>query len=126
MIESQPRPREDWTDDEYVRFWLEREQSRGDVRNKQFDVVRAFVPKGNDETFRYLDVGCGDGRLDEVLLKRFTGATAVLLDGSAVMLDSARERLQAYANRVETVQVDLSAPEWTQSVSGPIQLAVST
>src|SRR5438093_11496794 len=115
MMETQPRPREDWTDDEYVRFWLSREQSRGDVRSRQFHVLRAFVPKKNDEAFRYLDIGCGDGRLDEVLLQRFTKATAVLLDGSAVMLESARERLKPFANRIETVEVDLSTPEWNKA-----------
>jgi tRNA (cmo5U34)-methyltransferase len=126
MMETQPRPREDWTDDEYVRFWIAREQSRGDVRNRQFQVLRAFVPKKSDEAFRYLDIGCGDGRLDEVLLARFTRATAVLLDGSAVMLDTAKERLSRFADRIETVQVDLSTPEWTKAVPGPINLAVST
>jgi len=126
MMETQPRPREDWTDDEYVRFWLNREHSRGDVRNRQFHVIRAFVPKKSDEAFRYLDIGCGDGRLDEVLLQRFTKATAVLLDGSAVMLESARERLKAYGDRIETVQADLSTREWTEAVPGPIHLAVST
>jgi tRNA (cmo5U34)-methyltransferase len=126
MVETQPRRREDWTDEEYVRDWLVRERDRGPVRNRQFGMVRAFVPRDEAEEFRYLDIGCGDGRLDEQMLARYSRATAVLLDGSPVMLESAKERLSAYPGRVETVHADLSAPGWERAVPRPVHVAVST
>lgn len=57
-----------------------------------------------DETV--LDAGCGSGRVTEMLLERLPRGRVLAVDGSASMLEAARERL-AGDDRVEFVQADL-------------------
>src|SRR5207249_1490817 len=95
-------------------------------RLRDFRIVRSLVPRRPDEAFRYMDIGCGDGRLEEVLLAAFGNARATLVDGSETMLSSARERLQSFGDRVEYVQADLLSPDWVKSLSGEVDVAVST
>jgi SAM-dependent methyltransferase len=119
-------PHEDWNNEEYVDYWLDREARRGDQRRRQFVVVRAFIPKLPEQEFRYLNLGAGPGNLDEVLLAHFPGAQATLVDGSLAMLGAARNRLEQYDDRVEYVQGNLANPEWAGAVSGPFDVVVST
>ncbi|MBW7929194.1 MAG: class I SAM-dependent methyltransferase, partial [Fimbriimonadaceae bacterium] len=105
---------------------MEREKERADSRRRQFATVRAVIPKRPADEFRYLNLGAGPGGLDELLLERFLGANATLVDGSLVMLDAASERLARFGGRVEYVQADLSRPEWTGAVGEGFDFAVST
>jgi trans-aconitate 2-methyltransferase len=57
-----------------------------------------------------LDAGCGSGRVTEQLLERLPGAHVIALDGSQRMLDAARRRLEAHADRVTFVLADLGRP----------------
>jgi trans-aconitate methyltransferase len=56
---------------------------------------------------RLLDLGCGDGRLTELLLAAYPGSAAVCVDFSDTMLAAAAERLDGVA---EVVRHDLTAP----------------
>lgn len=120
------RPHEDWFSEDYIAYWLERQEERAEERRRQFVMVRAVIPKNADQEFRYLNLGAGPGHLDEVLLEQFPGAQATLVDGSLAMLAEARKRLDRFEDRVEFVQGNLATPDWTGAVSGPFDLAVST
>ena len=67
------------------------------------------LPLGGSE--RVLDAGCGSGRVTEQLLERLPTGHVVALDGSAAMIEAARERLAAVAgDRVTFVIADLLDP----------------
>ena len=66
------------------------------------------LPLDGDE--RVLDAGCGSGRVTELLAARLPRGRVVALDGSASMIEAARERLASYGDRVEYVVADLGAP----------------
>ena len=68
-----------------------------------------------------LDAGCGTGRVTERLLERLPRGEVVALDGSASMLDRARERLGA--ERVTYVLADLNEP---LPVEPPAEAVLST
>src|SRR5919199_1558451 len=123
-MEAPARPRENWADEAYVAYWLEREASRPRDRLRDFRIVRALLPRQQDEAFRYMNIGCGDGPLDEVLLEAFPSARATLVDGSETMLTSARSRLNRFGDRVEYVRVDLLASDWVNSLNGSFDAAV--
>jgi SAM-dependent methyltransferase len=53
-------------------------------------------------------------------------ARATLVDNSPAMLDSARQRLETFADRVEFVLADLSQPGWLSAVTGPFDVAVAS
>ena len=57
---------------------------------------------------RVLDAGCGTGQVTELLRDRLPRGTVVALDGSAAMVERARERLGT--DRMEFVVADLARP----------------
>jgi trans-aconitate 2-methyltransferase len=66
------------------------------------------LPLRGDE--RVLDAGCGSGRVTEQLAERLADGQVVALDGSAAMVDAARDRLARFGDRVEYVVADLLDP----------------
>ena len=66
------------------------------------------LPLAGDE--RVLDAGCGTGRVTESLLDRLPDGQVIALDGSAAMIEGARERLARFGDRVSYVVADLGRP----------------
>ncbi|MEA2642841.1 MAG: tRNA (cmo5U34)-methyltransferase [Chloroflexota bacterium] len=118
--------REDWFDADFVDDWLRRQEARGDERHHQFSMLRSLFLKEPNERFSYLDIGAGDGALDESILGRYHGAQATLLDGSPVMVERAQQRLKPFGGQVRVVQGDLSTAAWTEAAGGPFDVVVST
>jgi len=121
-----PREPENWFDDSFVADWLVRQEARVSERQRQFAMVRSVILRAPDEPFRYVNIGAGDGWLDEGLLGRFTRAEALLVDGSPAMIARARERLARYKGRFQVVDGDLLGPRWRDAIPGSFDLAVST
>lgn len=95
-----------------------------DVRSlpmvKRGEAVIDRLDLAGDETV--IDAGCGTGRVTELLLRRLPRGHVIALDGSAAMLDVARERLAADP-RVSFVRADLGAP---LPVERPVDAVMST
>jgi trans-aconitate 2-methyltransferase len=72
---------------------------------------------------RVLDAGCGSGRVTELLAARLPDGEVVALDGSAAMIETARERLAPFGDRVEFVVADLGRP---LPLSRPVDAVLST
>jgi tRNA (cmo5U34)-methyltransferase len=117
---------QNWESQEFVDEWLQRQSARAPERRLQFLVMRALIPKSPTEEFTYVNLGAGAGHLDEVLLTHFVKARATLVDGSQAMLDSARERLKLFSDRVDFVVADLSRPDWQSAVPSSLDIAVSS
>lgn len=83
-------------------------------------VLERLVVAGGETV---LDAGCGSGRVTEQLLERLPNGRVIALDGSASMLDAARERLVSAGSRVEFVQADLNMP---LPIEAPVDAVVST
>jgi tRNA (cmo5U34)-methyltransferase len=114
-----------WADETFVADWIERQDAHAAARRPLFAKVRALIPKGVTESFRYADLGAGAGTLDEMILDRFTEAHGVLVDGSEPMLAHARGRLQRFAGRARYVVADLSDPGWVDRAGGPFAVVVA-
>lgn len=78
-----------------------------------------FLP---DRVERFVDLGCGDGRLTALVLAAHPDASAVALDFSPPMLAAARERFEA-DDRVTVVEHDLNADV---RIDGPVDAVVSS
>jgi trans-aconitate 2-methyltransferase len=76
-----------------------------------------------DGTERVLDAGCGSGRVTELLAERLPDGEVVALDGSASMVEAARERLARFSDRIEYVVADLGQP---LPVDGTFDAVLST
>jgi len=81
------------------------------ISNPQFAMavpVLARLPLRGDEIV--LDVGCGTGRVTELLIERLPHGKVIAVDVSSNMLNTAREYLSpAYGQRVTYVQADAAA-----------------
>jgi len=72
---------------------------------------------------RVLDAGCGSGRVTELLAERLPRGIVIALDGSAAMVEAARERLARFGDRVDYVVADLSGPV---PIAGQVDAVLST
>jgi tRNA (cmo5U34)-methyltransferase len=114
-----------WSDESFVADWIDRQEAHAAERRPLFARVRALIPKGLSEAFRYADLGAGAGNLDELILDRFTNAQVVLIDGSEPMLAHARTRLARFGERAQYVTADLSQPGWVAAAHGPFDAVVA-
>lgn len=71
-------------------------------------IVLERLPLAGDETV--LDAGCGSGRVTELLAARLPRGRVIALDGSAAMVEAARERLAPFGDRIRYVVADLGKP----------------
>jgi tRNA (cmo5U34)-methyltransferase len=110
--------REDWSDERWVAEWIERQDARAAQRNRQFAMLRAVLPFAADESFSYINVGSGPGPFDEILLRRYPRARAILVDVSPLMLERAAQLLGTMADRARYVQADLSLRDWAAALDG--------
>jgi trans-aconitate 2-methyltransferase len=104
------------------RDWDARTYDRvADPQTRWGATVLDRLPLAGDE--RVLDAGCGSGRVTELLADRLPNGRIVALDGSASMVDAARERLARFGDRVEYVVADLGQP---LPVDGQVDAVLST
>jgi SAM-dependent methyltransferase len=81
-------------------------------RVEQMAALLTLLPFTPTEAFRVVELGCGEGRLAQVLLTCFPQATLLALDGSAQMRSLAANRLTPFAGRVQVEPFDLPARDW--------------
>ena len=104
------------------RDWDARTYDRvADPQTRWGSAVLDRLPLIGDE--RVLDAGCGSGRVTELLADRLPHGRVVALDGSASMIEAARERLARFGDRVEYVVADLGQP---LPVDGEVDAVLST
>jgi SAM-dependent methyltransferase len=127
--ENRPIGEHDWHSSDYVDYWITRDKSRDAERRERLRTMLAHADVAADAEFTVLDVGGGYGVVSEEVLTAFPHARVTLQDYSAPMLDAARERLSAFAGRVDYVLADLTDPGWVDRVAeeagGLFDLAVS-
>lgn len=116
----------DWHSDTYVDWWIERDAGREAVRRARLRAMLALTPYAPDAAIEVLDIGGGYGVLTEEVLRAFPGSRVTLQDYSAPMLDAARRRLGAAADRVTFLLGDLRERSWREHAGGPFDLAVSS
>ena len=72
---------------------------------------------------RVLDAGCGSGRVTAMLASRLPRGHVIALDGSAAMIEKARERLARFGDRVSYVVADLAQQ---LPIEEPVDAVLST
>jgi tRNA (cmo5U34)-methyltransferase len=76
-----------------------------------------LFPSDREETFTFAELGCGQGWLTRALLEYFPHASALVLDGSTLMLQQAQGQLAAFKDRVEFRQFQLEERDWLPGLS---------
>jgi trans-aconitate methyltransferase len=115
----------DWQSYEYVDDWIARDLARAETRRPLLQQMLETLNITPDTAIRVLDVGAGNGHVTEEVLKRFPKASVTLQDYSGPMLDRARTGLAKFPNTLAYSQSDLTDPNWTTTLAGPFDVAVS-
>ena len=74
--------------------------------NKQQSIINEILPESNEFDIRVLDLGCGNGTLSELVLKRYPQAKVVGVDITPNMLKVYEEKLAQYSGRYELILGD--------------------
>ena len=94
-----------WGDRDFIRVWDARPPTP--LRAEQLDILATAVKDGYRKGARILDLGCGTGNVEKLILDRLPVARFTGVDRSPVMLEFARDKLKDYADRCHFVQSDL-------------------
>jgi len=123
---SSASPGAHWQQPELVSAFLSERQTLMPLLDIQEDVVRRLLARHAHSAGRFLDLGCGDGAMSELVLSLQPDAEAVLVDFSEPMLEVAERRLAASPARWQIVRGDLSDPGWRAGLpAGSYGAAVS-
>jgi ubiquinone/menaquinone biosynthesis C-methylase UbiE len=127
MVSTQQNygPHHDWQSAAYVGEWVAGDVQKDAQRRPILERMLALSGIAPDAQIEVLDIGAGYGIVTSLVLEKFPKARVTLQDFSAPMLDQARQRLNAAAERLTFVQSDLRDAGWSKSVGGPFDLAVS-
>jgi len=92
----------EWVSDESAREFIENSDSYVQDRKQLFKILKSFYihylgSNCDDKTVTIMDLGCGDGRVTQELLKVDKNLRGTLVDGSGEMLKNAKKRLKYYA-----------------------------
>ena len=70
------------------------------------------IPFEKTKPIKVLDLGCGNGILSQILLKKFPNANIVGFDITSEMLDIYKKKLTSYTNKFETIQGDFKVDDF--------------
>lgn len=122
---TDPWDHHDWSSQEYVNRWAERQDEREVDREEIFRLVARTLSEDPRAALNILDLGAGYGALAQFLLDHFPNAQAVCQDGSAEMAKLGRKRMDHLKGRFDYILCDFSKPGWSRKIKGSFDSVVS-
>jgi methylase of polypeptide subunit release factors len=101
-----------WGEDE-SRVFVEYGRAMVPGREEIERTILGLIPAEPDEPFLEVEIGTGAGWLSAAVLREFSRARILGLDGSPEMLETAATLLTPYGERVELRRFRLEEPSWT-------------
>jgi SAM-dependent methyltransferase len=98
---------ESWRSKKFVREWTSTDSLESLLALPR-SIAAAVIGTESHETRRVLDIGSGPGAFLSVFLDAFPNAVGIWTDASDAMLDSARENLAKFGDRVTYVIADMT------------------
>lgn len=117
---------EQWNDAEFARRWAEKNGFENLARKQTLDLLVKIVSDYLAAVAvpqHILDLGCGHGVVAARMLSEIDHTTLVGVDGSAPMLELAREQLAPYAGRFTLAQADFETMMPSNLPGGPFGIA---
>jgi SAM-dependent methyltransferase len=122
-----PAPGAAWREQELVSSYLDRRQILLPMIDVQENLIERLLRRYDRPIAHFIDLGCGDGAMAELVLRGAPAAHAVLVDYSEPMLARVAARLdRTAAGRWQAIRADLRDPDWRTAVpDGPYDAVVS-
>jgi tRNA (cmo5U34)-methyltransferase len=86
------------------------------ARKEQIATLLTLIPFAPRDSFRAVELGCGEGRLSFALLTAFPNASVLALDGEASMRAHTQERLKKFGPRATVAAFDLRERGWLDEI----------
>lgn len=112
-----------WSDRDFIRVWDARPASA--LRREQMDILAAVIKDNYRPGARILSLGCGTGKLEELIFSRVPAARFTSVDRSTVMLELAAEKLARHRANVTFVHSDLARLDRIRLPGAPFQFITS-
>ncbi len=112
-----------WGDREFVKVWDS--QPTNPLKTEQLDILTRVVCDNWRKGCRILDLGCGTGKTEAVILERLPVARFTCVDRSEVMLGFARARLGVFGDQCRFVTADLSRVAGIKLPGSPFRFVIS-
>jgi len=115
---SAPTPGATWQQGDLAASFLARRGDFVPMLDAQEDIVARLLARRRRPVSRFLDLGCGDGALTQLVVDAYPSAEVVMVDFSEPMLERAGERLRRMRVQGTLVRADLNDPAWTARLPG--------
>ena len=112
-----------WRDAAFVRVWDA--QPPNALKAEQLDILTAVIRDNWRRGSRILDLGCGTGKTEALILDRLPVARFTCVDRSEVMLDFARKRLRRFGGQCRFVTADLARLEGLKVPGSPFRFIIT-
>jgi SAM-dependent methyltransferase len=112
-----------WRDRAFIRVWDA--QPTNLLKAEQLDMLTAVIMDNWRRGSRILDLGCGTGKTEALILERLPVARFTCVDRSEVMLDFARKRLHRFGDQCRFVRADLARPEALRVPGSPFRFIIT-
>jgi tRNA (cmo5U34)-methyltransferase len=109
---SAPTPGASWQQADLATSFLERRGDFVPMLDVQEDIVARLLARRGRPISRFLDLGCGDGALTQLVVDAYPSAEVVMVDFSEPMLKRAGERLRRIRVQASLWRADLNDPSW--------------
>lgn len=116
-----------WQEPELATKFVEGVRGGIPLAAEQLDVMLRVIDAAGISVDSFLDLGCGDGILGGAILQRHAESRGVFADFSPTMLQAARSKCEANADRCTFADADFGTREWLTCVQphAPFDLIVS-
>jgi tRNA (cmo5U34)-methyltransferase len=115
----------DWQNKELAEKWDIDTARRNPARLEQLDILVSIVADSYHAGTHILDLGFGSGQVEERILQRHPDTRVIGVDSSAAMIDLARQRLEKFPGRYQTMQHELTQLESIALPRVPIQFVLA-
>ena len=88
------------------------------MRREFLASLLCLLPFGKDESFRIVELGCGEGVLARAALTAFPKASVLALDGSESMRAHAEVLLEPFGKRASVEPFTLESIDWFSRIDG--------
>ena len=112
-----------WFDPAFIRVWDA--QPPNVLKAEQLDILTEVIKDNWRRGSRILDLGCGTGKTEALILEQLPVARFTCVDRSEVMLDFARERLGRFRDQCRFVKADLTRPGTLKVPGAPFRFIIT-
>jgi ubiquinone/menaquinone biosynthesis C-methylase UbiE len=99
--------KDNWSDPAFAEEWDKVDSQRHPTRGEQLDILTSVIADSYEPGKYILDIGCGSGQVEELILKKNPQTKIVGVDSAAAMLVLAKKRLTAYGDHFQSLQKDI-------------------